>query len=322
MFDALENIDLYQVLPFLIIGVIIIGFVYFSRKKDGGFPKVGIGEPVSDEVIFKTIETAGYIFDSHNDLFYTSIDAWQRKMGYCRLYDEAAAPFSMIIDCEPIYFEYAGLRWMIEFWKGQYGMTTGCEIGIYYTDGPDLNIPGVFNGTFYKCAENEHLLNIEATLIKRGEILFNRKDKHWWLTGFVLGEFSEPSDLQMDFTIQLKDERMTEAFIEGLEKMGYRRNKNFDVEKNQVSIFYDKPFSQQPFSRKPESDWLIQRKNELLCTKYLDITQDIDYFPDRIRAVQSEAPELLDSIFSLGKNKNIYEKFDLIKTYLKSKPLR
>lgn len=27
-------------------------------------------------------------------------------MGYCYLYDEACAPFGMIIDFEPIHFEY------------------------------------------------------------------------------------------------------------------------------------------------------------------------------------------------------------------------
>ncbi len=317
--DTLENIGLYHIL--MIITVVLIGIAiifFFKRKGEGFFTDIGDGEPISDEVIFNTIEKAGYIYDSHKDLFYTSIDAWQRNMGYCRLYDEAAAPLSIIIDCEPIYFEYAGMRWMIELWKGQYGMTTGCEIGIYYTDGPDLNIPGVFNGTFYKCAENEYLLNMETTLIKQGEILFNRKDKHWWLTGFILGEFSEPWDLKMDATIQFKDKEMTNAFIEGLERVGYTRNKDYDVEKNEVNILYNKPFSKQPFSRKPETDWLSQRKNELLCIKYLDITKDIDYFPDRIRAIQREAPELMGNILNFGKNKNIYQAYDLIKNYLRS----
>ena len=37
----------------------------------------------------------------------------------------------MIIDCEPVRFYYGGKKWLIELWKGQYGMTTGCEIGVY-----------------------------------------------------------------------------------------------------------------------------------------------------------------------------------------------
>ena len=37
----------------------------------------------------------------------------------------------MIIDCEPICFMYGGKNWMIELWKGQYGLETGGEIGVY-----------------------------------------------------------------------------------------------------------------------------------------------------------------------------------------------
>jgi len=45
------------------------------------------------------------------------------------LYDEAAAPLGMIVDCEPIHFEYKGKRWLIQFWKGQYDLPTGAEVG-------------------------------------------------------------------------------------------------------------------------------------------------------------------------------------------------
>lgn len=52
----------------------------------------------------------GYSYNAKQDIFISNIDAWQREMGYCRLYDEAAAPMSMIIDCEPIYFDYDNKR--------------------------------------------------------------------------------------------------------------------------------------------------------------------------------------------------------------------
>ena len=70
-----------------------------------------------------------------------------------------------------------------------------CEIGVYSTEGPDLNIPGVFNGTFYYCVDDEDLLEMSYTLYKKDKVLFRYHDIHWWLTGFSLGEFSEPSDL-------------------------------------------------------------------------------------------------------------------------------
>mgnify|MGYP000621142798 CR=1 FL=1 len=32
------------------------------------------------------------------------------------------------------YFDYQGKTWLLEFWKGQYGINTGAEIGIYRAD--------------------------------------------------------------------------------------------------------------------------------------------------------------------------------------------
>ena len=102
----------------------------------------------------------GFQYNSANDYFYAAMDCWQRSCGYCRLYDESDASFSMVIDSEPIYFDYGGRRWLIEFWKGQYGMTAGAEVGIYATDKKDLHIPGVFDGPFFEAVSDEELLPI------------------------------------------------------------------------------------------------------------------------------------------------------------------
>lgn len=109
-------------------------------------------------------------------------------MGYSRLYDELAAPSFMIIDCEPIYFEYNNKRWMIELWKGQYGIMTGFEIGVYYTDGPNLTDEN-FNWTFYSCADDDNMRKMKSTLTKNSKAIIRRKGLHWWLAGFKPGEF-------------------------------------------------------------------------------------------------------------------------------------
>jgi hypothetical protein len=49
-------------------------------------------------------------------------------------------------------------------------------------------------------------------LKKNGETLFTRQAKHWWLTGFRLGEFSEPYELTMEVSVTLKDVFMRNAF--------------------------------------------------------------------------------------------------------------
>ena len=270
--------------------------------------RLGTGDITLD----KAIETAGYSYDAKQDIFYSNMDAWQRNLGYCQLYDEAAAPLGMIIDCEPIYFEYGGKRWLIEFWKGQYDLTLGCEIGIYTTTEPDLYIPGVFEGPFYKCASNEDRLKMSYSLKKNDKVLFTRKDKHWWLTGFKLGEFSEPSELKMNLSITLKDLTMRNSFIKGLKDAGYSDN---EIVKNgtTVTLKFEKTHTPQPFTRIKETDWIIQRKNELLCEKYQDITSPYDTFPDKIKAIQEQAPKMYEKIINMGKSKLLLETMKKLK---------
>jgi hypothetical protein len=268
-----------------------------------------------DAELDKAIETAGYSYDQKQDIFYSNMDAWQRNMGYCRLYDEAAAPFGMIVDCEPIYFEYEEKKWLIEFWKGQYDLTTGCEIGVYTSAGPDLNIKGLFNGTFYNCARDEERLQMSLILKKNGKTLFTRKGKHWWLTGFKLGEFSDPSELTIDLIITLKDEKMRNAFLKGLKMAGYLKEEIF-VKGNTVGLKFNKPRTSQPISRKTKTDWIIQRKNKLLCDNYQDITKSYNNFPDKIRAIQEQAPGIYEKIIKIGNNEHLYRIHEKIKDYL------
>lgn len=81
-----------------------------------GFDTVDENIEDSGELPFEElINASGFDYDPKQDIFYSIMDPWQRKMGYCRLYDEACAPMGMIVDCEPVHFNYKGKRWMIEF---------------------------------------------------------------------------------------------------------------------------------------------------------------------------------------------------------------
>lgn len=267
------------------------------------------------EELDRIIAEAGYAYDPKQDIFYSIMDPWQKEMGYCRLYDEAAAPMGMIVDCEPIYFEYDGRKWLIEFWKGQFDLVTGCEIGVYNTSEPELNIPGFFTGTFYKAAGEEDLLEMSYVLYKNGKKLFERKDKHWWLSGFKLGEFSEPSELSADISITLKDEEMRDAFVEGVKRAGYSE-KEISIINNTVSLKFDKPRTEQPLSRTAVTDWVIQRKNELLCNTYRNLTRDYTNLRDKIRIVQQRVPNIYLKILNMGKSRQLFKAYDRIKDYL------
>lgn len=247
----------------------------------------------------------GYEYDMEQDIFYSIIDAWQREMGYTRLFDESAAPMSMIIDCEPIYFEYDNRLWMIEFLKGQYGMTSGCEVGVYYTEGPNLDTD-YFKWTFYECADDDNLLDMRFTLKKDDKLMMVRDEKHWWLTGFKLGEFSNPDELTAYIGVKLKDENMRDAFVNGMEEAGYDRN-DLLITNNIVQFKFDEPKTPQPFSRIDELDEITQKKNKVLCDKYNELTAGYNNSLDKIIALQDIAPELMENIVFLGKSKSLFE---------------
>lgn len=288
---------------------------YFTQGLYSDVGTSGLINGTGDYTLDKAIELAGYSYDLQQDIFYSNIDAWQREQGYCRLYDEAAAPLGMIIDCEPIYFEYHNKRWLIEFWKGQYDLTTGCEIGVYATEEPDLDIPSVFKGAFYRSVDNVDLLKMSFSLKKNGKILFTREDKHWWLTGFKLGEFSQPSELTMVLSITLKDKDMCKAFVKGLKNAGYWEDEII-ITGNTVDLKFDETRTQQPLTRRPKTDFIIQRKNKLLCDRYQDITRGYDNLPDKINAIKEQAPEMYEQIINLGKTRQLFDKYKKIKEYL------
>jgi hypothetical protein len=316
----------YVGIPFILISVVAIILIcihiYFPHLFHNGAAAVkglfsGKGKPksIDYESLDYILKDTGFAYDPEQNYFYAVMDGWQREFGYCRLYDEAAAPSGMIIDCEPIYFKYGGKDWLIELWKGQYGMTTGCEIGIFTTTGPELNIPGVFNGTFYNSASEEDRLQMALALKKNGKIIFAREDMHWWLTGFKLGEFSEPSELTMDVDITLKDDDMLSAFVDGLKGAGYSDNEMI-IKGDTVSLKYSEPHTRQPITRTPATDWIMQKKNELLCEEYQKITGDYEDMSDKVGAIEQNAPKLLDEILNIRKTKQVLQMHDKFKDYM------
>lgn len=270
------------------------------------FARIGLREVTDVKSLNKLIKFTGFQYEPEQDIFYSTMYPWQRSFGYCRLYDEAAAPLGMIIDSEPICFNYKGKKWLIEFWKGQYDLTTGGEVGVYTSR--SLSRTDLLSGAFYKCASNSDRLYMSFTLYKNGKKLFTRSGKHWWLTGFVLGEFAEPHELTMHITITLKDYQMRNAFVNALQRVGYS-NEELHINGNSVSLVYDESYGPKPKTRTKATDWIIQRKNEELCNIYRKATRGLVSMPEKLKAVQRNSPELLEEIVGLGKNRKVFEKY-------------
>ena len=251
---------------------------------------------------------AGYDYDPVQDIFYSRLDAWQREFGYCRLYDEAAAPACMIVDSEPVEFEYGGKRWLIQFWKGRYYLNTGCEIGVYYTDQQDLSLPGLFTGTFYQCAEDKDLLEMSFVLFKKGRKLFGRSEKHWWLSGFKTGEFSEPEELAMQIKIKFPAEEMCECFVNALTKIGYQRNQ-IRIDGASAELVFDRPYTPKPLTRSEITDRIIQKNNKLACERYQEITFRCRSMADRICVIRRKEPLFYVGLIRIGKTRHIIKAF-------------
>jgi hypothetical protein len=258
-----------------------------------------------DEELDKVIDLAGYAYDPVQDIFYSTMNPWQRNVGYCRLYDEAAAPLGMIMDCEPIYFEYDNRKWMISFWKGQYDMVCGGEIGVY-TGGLQLNIPNIFTGTFYNSVNDAERLQMSYTIKKNGQTLFTRNDRHWWLTGFKLGEFAEPSELTMDIKLTLANAAMRDSFLGGFRKAGYADHE-YSLDENTISFIFDLPHTSQPSTRTPATDQIIQEKNRILCEMYQEITRQGNSTREKLKILKEEAPELYGKALKIGSNKQFFQ---------------
>lgn len=115
----------------------------------------------------------GFDYDIRQDIFFSSVNCWQRNFGYNSFFDDAAPFVFMYFDCLRFYFDYNGKNWLIEAWKGQYGITTGCEVGIY-------NKPAEREIMHFDCVTDEEMLPVAISLRHKDELLFDREAAVTW----------------------------------------------------------------------------------------------------------------------------------------------
>lgn len=249
------------------------------------------------EVLDEALTPFGFLYQCRGELVTSGMYSWQREMGYCRQYDEAAIAMHMNFDCEPIYFEYKGSYWLLEIWKGQYGCTTGAEIGLYVNH---TGRPGARpSELFYECAGDEERLNMQFTLWKNRVPLMERGGLHWWLTGFCVGEYSTPRELFMQVSICFPNTEMRNAFYEGLLRAGY---KPAEIRLDQccVSICFDRPRTPQPRGYCGCYRRYINWRNKRYCKLFRRVTRRFRCTLDRILYIGYCFPCLFRKIRRLG----------------------
>ena len=286
--------------------LIIILWIYFIFRRKWAIKKVycdSIEEKLS--IINTILEPFGFEFDVENDIVISKKDSWQRDLGYQDLYDIKAPFLNIVMNAEPIYFDYDNKHYRIEFWKGQYGITTGAEIGIYIRDF-DSKLPK----NVYRCANDNERLEIFFMLFKKC-FIFSRYDLSWWLTGFDIGKFSKPKDLKMSICINFPNEKMQIAFIKGLLNAGYTKNK-IQICYNSVCFDYCTPHNYKLNNRHKIVKFFVQIINHINCSIFMYITRFFNKTIDKLTYLKYIAPCLYKFIIYLSiprkKQKKYYKK--------------
>ncbi len=176
-------------------------------------------------------QVLSYQYSYVDDYYYTNDkDAWQYNFGFGKIYDFVSPYILLEYDYIRVFFTYENKDWMLQMWKGQYGLVFyGGEIGIYNREHSD---EGINEWTFFNCPSEEDWLNMEMTLWhEQLDGTWNREftreyDKYWWCTGFKNGHLrqEEPADeLRLTGRITFKDEEMTRLVADGLVECGLVR---------------------------------------------------------------------------------------------------
>lgn len=262
------------VLILVILSVLTLAVLRRARSKRKVY---SMGMPEKIRMLNELAEPFGFQYLWEEDIFTSNIDAWQRKHGYEALYDRLAAGANMVIDTWPVYFDYDGRTWLIEFWKGQYGINTGGEVGVYHAKG--IVPPHLYKETHYDAAKSSEMPQICCRLERREEKVYEIYARHWWLTGFRMGTFSKPSELRMMTTLSFEDTAMAQAFFEGLQKSGRPRNR-FRICGREVYVRLDLSSRYPSFRRIHRS--LVQLGNHIYCLLYRGVTRPFTQTADRM----------------------------------------
>lgn len=259
--------------------IVLFLFVLNHRCKKKNIQKVcSMCMEEKCRLLNELLEPFGYYYIPSQDIFSSKINCWQRDMGYCSFYDKAASHFGMVFDTLPVYFNYQGRTWLLEFFKGQYGINTGCEIGLYHAD--RILTQSERQLTLFQAAEDREMLKMSAVLFRNDSRVAYLTHRHWWLTIFRLGCFSRPCDLSMCTSVTFSSPEMAYAFVEGLRAAGYAPS---DICRQCSTVTFSLGSSSSDCSRYRSlrirfALWM----NRFWCKVYLFVTRPFSLSVDRV----------------------------------------
>lgn len=244
-------------------------------------------------------EPYGFCYIPEEDVFSSCLDAWQRDYGYETMYDRASASINCVTDALPVYFDYDGKTWLIELWKGQYGINTGGEAGIYHAR--NCVPEGMYKRTHFEAVCNDEMPVIQTWLERKQEYVYCLKRRHWWLTGFKMGVFSRPKNLRLMTKFCFSTTEQAEAYYEGLIRCGVPRNK-FRICKNEVYVRLDFSPKLPILSRLHRA--CVQLLNRFYCWLFRFVTHPFKCTVDRMLYLYFLLPSCFRRMLRLKRKPN------------------
>lgn len=244
-----------------------------------------MGEDAKLRLLSSLTRPFGFDYDPVQDIFVSDRNAWQRGEGYGALFDRLASKFHMVIDAMPVYFDYQNKTWLLEFWKGQYGINAGAEIGVYHTN--RLVPVRQRRLVHYNAVSDDEMPLIGLCLEWRGQKMFTLKKYHWWLAAFRMGCFVQPKDLILYGTVTFHDEAQAQAFGEGLLEAGYAANK-YKIRGRRVSLVWDETQTHSGWNRLQRG--IAQQQNRFFCGLYRWVTGPFVKTSDRMLFLYEQLP--------------------------------
>ncbi|XCP85464.1 DUF4474 domain-containing protein [Roseburia hominis] len=281
--------------------ICILFLVLFHYKRHQIIRKICEMDPCQKIYLLDNLaKPFGFSYLPCPDIMTSQVDAWQRAFGYQSLFDQSAPHFNMVLDCEPIYFDYDGRTWLIEFWKGQYGLSCGAEIGIYAAD--EVLRPSQYKTAHFHSVKDEEMLPLSMELFHNNCCLFSINRIHWWLTGFCVGKYTVPEDLRLRITLTFPSSTMLKNFIEALLSKGYEKY-DLCIRNLSISFTFVTPHSSQNVSHFPFRRLLAKCMDKFLVRLYCHFTRPFTCTSDRLLYLYYFLPSVFRRILYFYKNK-------------------
>ncbi|WP_394924750.1 DUF4474 domain-containing protein [uncultured Robinsoniella sp.] len=290
-------------LLYTIVAVCLV-LIYYRRRQM--IKKVSALTDYEKKVLLsRCVNPFGLVWNSDKHIFTTAPNVWNQNSGYMGLFDEKATHYHILFDCEPVYFEYQGRTWMLELWKGQYGIHTGAEIGVYAAD--HLVSPVFLNEIHFENVPQSEMLQFSFRLLQGRETLFTVSAMQRRLSGFLTGNLSSPDSLRMQVSITFPNTGMMDAFVDSLLILGYQLS---DLSLYQLTVAFcfttPKKLPKKVTGSLGACMKILSRKywltvtNRIYMKSFLLLTRPFEDTQDRLIYLQFYLPPLYHKIVCMG----------------------